>query len=60
MPSDNKLLVISSVWDSAGDANEFFDAYIDFMEEKSNGTWEFAYEVIPARDGGETTAQASS
>jgi len=37
--SDNKLLVLSSIWDSEGDANEFFDAYVDFMEAKSGGTW---------------------
>ena len=34
-----KLLVLSSVWDSQTDAEEFFDAYITFVENKSSGAW---------------------
>jgi hypothetical protein len=37
-----KLLVLHSVWDSVDDAAEFFNAYIDFVEEKSQGTWSLA------------------
>jgi len=37
-----KLLVLHSVWDSVGDAAEFFNAYIAFVEEKSQGTWSLA------------------
>ncbi len=34
-----KLLTLSSVWDSVADAGEFFNAYVDFVAEKSDGTW---------------------
>lgn len=34
-----KLLVLYSTWDSDEDAQEFFDAYITFVENKSEGTW---------------------
>lgn len=34
-----RLLVLSSVWDSETDAEEFFDAYITFVQEKSGGAW---------------------
>jgi hypothetical protein len=37
-----KLLVLHSVWDSISDAAEFFNAYIAFVEEKSQGTWSLA------------------
>jgi hypothetical protein len=37
-----KLLVLHSVWDSIGDAAEFFNAYIAFVEEKSQGNWSLA------------------
>ena len=37
-----KLLVLHSVWDSVNDAREFFNAYIAFVEEKSQGTWSLA------------------
>ena len=35
-----KLLVLRSVWDSKPDAEEFFNAYIEFVAEKSGGTWD--------------------
>jgi len=34
-----KLLVLSSVWDSQTEAEEFFQAYITFVENKSGGAW---------------------
>lgn len=34
-----KLFVLHSVWDSAADAREFFDAYTTFVDKKSGGTW---------------------
>lgn len=34
-----KLLVLHSFWDSVTDAQEFFDAYITFVQQKSGGTW---------------------
>jgi hypothetical protein len=34
-----KLLVLSSVWDSQTEAEEFFQAYISFVENKSGGAW---------------------
>ena len=37
-----KLLVWNSVWDSVNDAGEFFNAYLAFVEEKSQGTWSLA------------------
>jgi len=40
--ADKKLLVLHSVWDSVDDAKEFFNAYITFVEEKSQGTWSLA------------------
>jgi len=36
---DRKLLVLSSVWDSQTEAEEFFHAYITFVENKSGGAW---------------------
>ena len=37
-----KLLAWCSVWDSVNDAKEFFNAYIAFVEEKSQGKWSLA------------------
>jgi hypothetical protein len=34
------LLVMQSVWDTDVDAEEFFTAYIDFVDMKSLGTWD--------------------
>jgi hypothetical protein len=34
-----KLLVLSSVWDSQTDAEEFFQAYTTLVENKSSGAW---------------------
>ncbi len=34
-----KLLVLYSTWDSLADAQEFFDAYITFVQNKSGGGW---------------------
>jgi hypothetical protein len=34
-----ELLVLSSVWDSQTEAEEFFHAYISFVENKSGGAW---------------------
>lgn len=39
-----KLLVLRSTWDSVGDAEEFFNAYITFVEEKSGGAWDLHLE----------------
>ncbi len=36
---DRKLLVLNSLWDSVSDSQEFFDAYITFVQEKSGGAW---------------------
>jgi hypothetical protein len=34
-----KLLVLSSIWDSQTEAEEFFQAYISLVENKSGGAW---------------------
>ena len=39
------MLVIQSVWDSQNDASEFFNAYIDFVNAKSKGTWDTHYKT---------------
>jgi predicted lipoprotein with Yx(FWY)xxD motif len=36
----NKTLVMRSVWDSEGEAEEFFDAYVTFVGQKSDGAWD--------------------
>lgn len=41
-PDHRGLLVMQSVWDTDTDAEEFFSAYIDFIGNKSLGTWELA------------------
>jgi len=33
------LLVLSSTWDTPQDAQEFFDAYLDFVHNKSKDSW---------------------
>ncbi|MEA1958815.1 MAG: hypothetical protein U9N44_03970, partial [Chloroflexota bacterium] len=37
-----QLLVMYWIWDTRNDAEEFFDAYLDFMEEKTGGDWNLA------------------
>jgi hypothetical protein len=39
-----KLLALRSTWDSDSDAEEFFDAYISFVGEKSGGAWDLLLE----------------
>jgi len=39
-----KLLALRSTWDSDSDAEEFFDAYISFVGEKSDGAWDLLLE----------------
>ncbi len=34
-----QLFILQSVWDTETDAEEFFDAYIDFVQNKGQGTW---------------------
>ncbi len=44
-----KLLALRSTWDSDSDAEEFFDAYISFVAEKSDGAWDLFLEEGTAR-----------
>ena len=39
-----KVLVLRSTWDGNTDAQEFFDAYIMFIDEKSGGNWNLQQE----------------
>ena len=36
---EEQLLVLHSIWDSAADAQEFFSAYVNFVDIKSEGAW---------------------
>jgi hypothetical protein len=47
-----KLLVLRSTWDSVRDAEEFFDAYITFVEKKSGGAWDLQLEEDGKRQWG--------
>jgi len=44
-----KLLALRSTWDSDSDADEFFDAYISFVREKSDGAWDLILEEATER-----------
>jgi len=44
-----KLLALRSTWDSDSDAEEFFDAYISFVREKSDGAWDLILEEATER-----------
>jgi len=44
-----KLLALRSTWDSDSDAEEFFDAYISFVREKSGGAWDLLLEEATER-----------
>jgi hypothetical protein len=44
-----KLLALRSTWDSDSDAEEFFDAYISFVREKSDGAWDLLLEEATER-----------
>ena len=39
---ERQLLAAAFSWDSAADADQFFQAYLDFVEGKSKGQWELA------------------
>ena len=41
-PEDDNLLVSLIAWDSEGDAQEFFDTFLDFMQTRTGAAWEMA------------------
>jgi len=38
-PEGQDLLVLLSAWDTTNDAGEFFEAYVEFVDNKSGGVW---------------------
>ena len=41
-PQDESLLVSSITWDTQGDAQEFFDTFLEFTQVRTGGQWEMA------------------
>ena len=48
-PKDENLLVMDIVWDTAGDAREFFDLFSEFTEARTGSTWHTPAEDQTAR-----------